>query len=122
MKVITAIFLLLSTTAVIAHDNGQYAQNNPKMHQWFESLKSGKGPCCSNADGALVQDADWESKDGHYRVRIEGKWYVVPDDAVITAPNLYGRTVVWGYKSNSYFSTTPQTDYVIRCFMPGGGT
>jgi hypothetical protein len=40
------------------------------MKAWFESLKSGKGfLCCSNADGAAVSDVDWESKDGHYRVR-----------------------------------------------------
>jgi hypothetical protein len=27
-----------------------------------------------------------ESHDGHYRVRIEGNWCVVPDDAIINKP------------------------------------
>ena len=34
-------------------------------------------------------------KDGHYRVRIEGDWVDVPEDAVITEPNRVGRTMVW---------------------------
>jgi len=50
----------------------------------FESLHSGKGPCCSDADGTALSDVDWETKDGHYRVRIEGQWWDVPDEAVIT--------------------------------------
>ena len=38
--------------------------------------------CCSDADGSVVSDVDWELKDGHYRVRLEGQWIDVPDDAV----------------------------------------
>ena len=92
-----------------AKDDGRYAQSSLK--QWFDSLKSGKGPCCSDADGSAVSDVDWESKEGRYRVRIEGQWYEVPDDAVITVPNLSGRTMVWPI--NGYSGLT------IRCFMPG---
>ena len=40
------------------------------LHDWFEHLASGKGLCCSYADGYVIQDADWESQDGHYRVRV----------------------------------------------------
>ena len=29
--------------------DGRYA--NSPLKQWFDSLKSGKGPCCSDADG-----------------------------------------------------------------------
>ncbi|MDI1264032.1 MAG: hypothetical protein PS018_12330, partial [bacterium] len=60
--------------------DGQYASS--PLKQWFDNLKSGKGPCCSDADGSAVADVDWESKDGRYRVRIEGVWQDVPDDAV----------------------------------------
>ena len=45
--------------------------------------------------------SDWESESGHYRVRIEGEWVDVPDEAVITEPNRVGRTMVWpirGYR------------------------
>jgi len=55
---------------------------------------SGKGLCCSFADGQTVADPDWESKDGHYRVRIDNNWIDVPDDALITEPNRLGRTMV----------------------------
>src|SRR6516164_5691843 len=53
-------------------------------------LASGRGLCCSFADGATVQDVDWDTQDGHYRVRIYGQWIVVPDAAVVTEPNRFG--------------------------------
>jgi hypothetical protein len=56
--------------------------------------KSDNGPCCSEADGFAVSDPDWESKDGHYRVRVDSRWIDVPDDAVITEPSRAGRTMV----------------------------
>jgi hypothetical protein len=99
--------------------DGRY-KDSP-LHDWFEHLASGKGLCCSFADGYVVQDADWDTKDGHYRVRVpkaanseEGIWVNVPDEAVITEPNRAGRTMVW-----------PLYDYQgvsIRCFMPGSMT
>ena len=62
-----------------------------------------------------VQDVDWDTQDGHYRVRLYGHWLVVPDDAVVTEPNRFGPTVVWPY-NDRYGSTR------IRCFIPGAGT
>jgi hypothetical protein len=44
-----------------------------------------------------VQDVDWDTQDAHYRVRIYGQWFVVPDDAVVTEPNRFGPAVVWPY-------------------------
>ena len=88
---------------------GRYA--NSPLKEWFDSLESGKGPCCSDADGSAVSDVDWESEQGHYRVRIEGEWIDVPEDAVITEPNRVGRTMVWPIRG--YGGLT------IRCFMPG---
>jgi hypothetical protein len=52
---------------------------------------------------------------GHYRVRIYGQWFVVPDEAVVTEPNRFGPAVVWPY--NDRYGNTQ-----IRCFMPGAGT
>jgi hypothetical protein len=89
--------------------DGRYA--NSPLKQWFDGLRSGKGPCCSDADGSAVSDVDWESKAGHYRVRLEGEWLDVPEDAVITEPNRAGRTMVWPIRG--YGGLT------IRCFMPG---
>src|SRR6266436_5559552 len=111
----SALFvLLLLTTATLARDDGRYA--NSPLKPWFDSLRSGKGLCCSFADGSVISDVDWESKDGHYRVRLEGRWVDVPDDAVITEPNRAGRTMVWPYTADRG-TDHPHTE--IRCFMPG---
>jgi len=73
------ISLAMLIVASEARDRGQFAKSTPEMKAWFESLKSGKGfLCCSDADGTAVSDVDWESKDGHYRVRLGGEWIDVP--------------------------------------------
>jgi hypothetical protein len=69
------------------------------------------GPCCDGSDTKRVDDADWEAKDGHYRVRIDGEWVDVPNEAVVDGPNRAGRTMVWPY----YIDGHPKA----RCFMPG---
>jgi hypothetical protein len=97
-----------------ARDNGRFAGADPELKAWFDSLRSGQGPCCSDADGTALSDVDWESKSGHYRVRLEGEWVDVPDDAVITVPNRVGRTMVWPMYRDG--KMTP------RCFMPGSMT
>jgi hypothetical protein len=105
----------LALTSTHARDlDGRYAAQNPELHKWFEGLKSGKGPCCSDADGSAVSDVDWETVGGHYRVRIDGEWVDVPDEAVITEPNRVGRTMVWPIRG--YLGIT------VRCFMPGSMT
>ena len=50
-----------------------------------------------------------------YSVRIQGEWFVMPDDAVVTEPNCFGLAVVWPY--NDRYGNTQ-----IRCFIPGAGT
>jgi hypothetical protein len=91
------------------------------LKPWFDKLASGKGLCCSFADGYAITDADWETRDGHFRVRLpelQGsdrfEWVDVPDDAVITEPNLAGRTMVW-----PMYRDGKQT---VRCFLPGSMT
>jgi hypothetical protein len=119
LKAKLGLIILLSCICGVASardPEGKYA--NSPLHDWFNHLASGKGLCCSLSDGYVVEDADWDSKDGHYRVRIpttmngtETEWVDVPEDAVITEPNKMGRTMVWpiyGYMGRS-----------IRCFMPG---
>ena len=96
--------------------DGRYSTS--PLHDWFEHLATGKGLCCSFADGYVMADADWETKDGHYRVRVpkavnsnEMTRVDVPNDVVIKEPNKAGRTMVWplyGYEG-----------VTVRCFMPG---
>ena len=77
-------------------------------------LRSPAGaPCCGGpkVDATVLEDADWEARDGHYRVRIEGEWVDVPDDAVIKEPNRAGHVMVWPYHQDG----KPR----VRCFMPG---
>src|SRR5258706_13697176 len=76
------LILLLLCTPALAHD-----ASRPELNEWFNKLASGRGLCCSFADGFAVSDVDWESKDGRYRVRLENNWIDVPDDALITEPN-----------------------------------
>ena len=94
-------------------DDGRFA--NSPLKEWFDRLASKNGLCCAFADGVSVQDVDWDTQDGHYRVRIHGEWIEVPDAAVITEPNRFGPAVVWPY--NDRYGNTQS-----RCFMPGAGT
>ena len=73
---------ILLSGRLVARDDGRFA--NSPLKPWFDRLASGKGLCCSFADGFSVQDVDWDTQDGHYRVRIYGQWLDVPDDAVVT--------------------------------------
>jgi hypothetical protein len=110
-------FVLMATLKIDqapARDSGQYAAS--PLKGWFDKLHSRKGPCCSDADGSAVSDADWKTRDGHYVVRVQDQWVDVPEEAVITEPNLVGRTMVWPSYINSMDGST---SIIIRCFMPG---
>lgn len=111
----------LATTVKVAQApardlDGRYAAS--PLKPWFDGLRSGKGPCCSDADGSAVSDVDWETRDGHYRVRLEDKWWDVPDEAVITEPNRAGHAMVWPV----YHRSESGDRIDIRCFMPGSMT
>src|SRR5690349_10249946 len=88
-----------------ARDDGRYAQS--QLKPWFDSLKSGKGYCCSDADG---RETEYEMRDGSYWVPIDGEMVRVPSDSVITSPNLAGRAMLWLDGSRQ-----------VRCFIPGSG-
>jgi hypothetical protein len=95
-----------------ARDDGRYA--NSPLKAWFDQLASGKGLCCSFADGVSVDNVDWDTQDGRYRVRVQGQWVIVPEIAVVTEPNRFGPAVVWPYQDANGATQ-------IRCFMPGAG-
>jgi hypothetical protein len=103
--------------------DGRYAIS--PLKGWFDSLHSGKGPCCSDADGTAISDVDWNApgqggnESRYYRVRIEGMWILVPDEALITEPNRAGRAMVWPVYTRP-LNAPAQIE--IRCFMPGSFT
>ena len=112
LAVVALCINALVPNQLLAHDDGRFAGSPLKA--WFDGLASGKGLCCSFADGVSVQDVDWDTRNGRYRVRLNGQWIVVPDSAVVTAPNRFGPAVVWPYQDASGATR-------IRCFMPGAG-
>ena len=95
-----------------ARDDGRYAHSPLKA--WFDQLASGKGLCCSFADGAQIDDVDWEVREGQYRVRLHGEWIDVPPSALVTEPNRFGPAVVWPYQDADGVTQ-------VRCFLPGAG-
>jgi len=113
LRILVATLLLAMIPPAIARDNGQYAQKSPEMRDWVRGLKDKRGVgCCDTADG-YPAEAEWDTDSKGYRVRIDGKWYAVPDETVITEPNRFGYAVVWYWFNGG----VP----MIRCFLPGGG-
>jgi hypothetical protein len=114
---------LMPLTAMGRDLEGRYA--NSPLKPWFDQLKSGNGICCSYADGYVLENADWEARNGRYRVRVPKRpdskvmvWVDVPERSVITEPNKAGRTMVWPVYDES--DTDDSYIYIrIRCFMPG---
>jgi hypothetical protein len=112
LAIVTLCINLFVGSNVLARDDGRYA--NSPLKFWFDQLASGKGLCCSFADGASVPDVDWDTQDGRYRVRLSGEWILVPDSAIVPEPNRFGPAVVWPYMDADGATK-------IRCFMPGAG-
>lgn len=113
--VIAAVVLLLvATMRAQSRDSGQYAQTPPEIRQWFNSLRSGKGNCCSMADGRSISDADTDIRGDHFWVRVDGEWIEVPDEALVNQPNRIGQPVVWPMKD-------ADGKTAVRCFLPGAG-
>jgi len=110
MRYLLLIVLLAFMAPAYGHD-----PEHPELDGWYMQLHSKRGsPCCDGSDAKHLADPEWDSKDGHYRVQIDGKWINVPDDAVIDGPNKDGRALVWPYYLNGELTG-------IRCFLPGSG-
>jgi hypothetical protein len=105
-----AFFILM---AVLTYKSFAHDHDRPGLDGWYKDLRSGMGSCCGgpSIDATTLDGPDWEARGGRYRVRLDGKWYDVPPEAVLTEPNKDGRTLVWPMHSNG--------EVVIRCFMPG---
>ena len=110
-----AILCYMAISPAEAHD-----ASHPELDGWYEKLESGKGPCCDGSNSVHVEPSDWETQNkprSHYKVRLDGVWADVPDEAVVKGPNRDGRTLVWYYDGWTGHSGIPGK--VIKCFMPG---
>jgi hypothetical protein len=122
--------ILICCTGVRAHDrDGHWAklaqEGKAPPKEWWDHLASGKGLCCSFADGETVKDVDWDTEgpNGGYRVFLDGHWIDVPPEAVINEPNRFGPAVVWPYRSTENIPSMMGgiAELKIRCFLPGAG-
>jgi hypothetical protein len=105
---VMALFAFAEFAPVAAHD-----ADRPDLDNWFMGLMSkGKSPCCDGSEAMRLDDVDWESKGGNYRVRLDGEWVVVPDGALVEGPNKDGRAMVWPYFRDGKLIG-------VRCFIPG---
>lgn len=114
-----AIVVLFPEAAWSRDVDGRYAAKDPKLHEWFEGLRSSAyGQCCADADGVYVDDPSWRVVSDpsrpsvHYAVVLEGRWLDVQDAQLVTVPNRVGRAMLWPMHQDGGAS--------IRCFMPGG--
>jgi hypothetical protein len=105
-------------TPARARDDGRYKNVDPAIKAWVKGLTDRNGNnCCDTADG-YPAEVEWDNDSGRYRVRIDGAWYDVPDDAVITQPNRIGYAVVWYHPR---YERDGRKVPVIQCFLPGAG-
>jgi hypothetical protein len=107
---------LLMVMPANARDDGRYRDVDPEIKAWIKGLKtplSGWYGCCEISDG-YPPEATWDMGDGKYRVKIDGQWIDVPDEAVIREPNRLGYAVVWFSKPSP-----SSTEIFVKCFLPG---
>ena len=96
-------------------------------HAWWECHHQPKNDisCCSEADGHALIDADWRTGGKGYQVRVEGQWFDVPTNAVLTGdtcgmdPDDAGQSeakvwYTWSRGTNNEISVLN-----VLCFLPG---
>ena len=118
LRILIALLLTLgcSSTYLWAKDNGQWAQVDPKVRDWFNSQKSRSGVhCCTVADGTY---AEQEERGSSYWTRWrmpDGKmtdWIEVPESAVLyRTASPTGSAVVW-------WGANPDGTLMVRCYVP----
>jgi hypothetical protein len=113
-RILAATILMLASSVTQARDNGQYSDVSPEIKRWVEGLTDDKGRgCCATADGFRPEEVDWDMAENAYRVMIGGKWFKVPEGAVVKEANRIGYAIVWYFIDDGAIT--------IRCFLPGTG-
>ena len=95
----------------LAHDH-----QRADLTEWFQQQRNKRNvPCCDGHDATKLADVDWDTMRGedgksHYKVRVDGEWREVPDDALVDGPNKEGEALLWIFHGQ------------LLCFMPGAGS
>ena len=111
-------FLLAAAVILIRDPTGKWAGD--PLRPWFESLRNNAGMyCCARADGHPLDDGEWDIKGNSYRVFVQGEWTAVPDDAVISSPNKFGKAIVW-LRDHDELPPNLLSDLIL-CFIQGSG-
>lgn len=115
MKWFLVGMLLLAATAAYAMDRGQWT--DAPLHAWFEKLQSGRGLCCSFADGRTVEGSDWGTgKPDVITMTDMASGYAFQNvETGRVPPELYW-VIIDGEKL--FKNGADQTE--IRCFIAGG--
>jgi hypothetical protein len=120
-KKVMLFALLLATAVLLVRDpTGKWAGD--PLQSWFDHLRNNAGMyCCAKADGHPLDDGEWDIKGNRYRVFVNGVWIVVPDDAVILAPNKFGKAIVWLADQGELPPSDITFSNLIMCFITGSG-
>lgn len=110
---VLAILAMLVLPAFARDITGMFAQYSLKQREWLRQQVSPKtgAVCCNEADGDMVEE---EIRNGEYWVRSDktaGLWIRIPNEVIITGPNIFGRPVVWW----NFTDGTPRP----YCYSPG---
>ena len=98
-------------------------------HAWWEchhDPTDGK-LCCSVSDGHVLKDDDWKiGPDGHYKIRVETRWFDVPPENVIQSSTLCGpepseenRSMAKVWYSPTVNENNSIESIKVYCFMSG---
>jgi hypothetical protein len=112
---------LAPSSLVFGHDH-----ERPELNSWFKALKSKSGAACCDDGEAEHAEAVWDMAKGGYKVFLknpsnpdeQGKWFDVPEHAVVEHPNLNGVAMVWW---SPFYGIDGTMTPVVRCFIPGAG-
>jgi hypothetical protein len=86
---------------------------SPETRAWFRTVRNAVGQvCCDETEARSVDDYQW--REGHVEVVIDGRSYAVAPDALSPDRNKLGAAVAWIFPKGAPVSTE-----TIRCFLRG---
>ena len=124
-----AFFLAIVLVAAVASCTAdakppQGVTIDPELHEWFERQKNqGGSPCCSVADGHMLEEDAVRIVGDHYEVNINNKWHKIEPRMMrqnaLDDPNPTGKAVVWYVLFEPALYNELYEGVYIYCFAPG---